>query len=157
MLHTSTYLVADYLKFFRTGSSVFTMWKIRPFGFLLHSSFPRRNPCLSCQFCGLRPKFSNNASTSSNSDSPKKSSQKQSLDSLQHELQTLYKRNSGEDDFAPKPLNCPLGLPYPPFEGQNTGIDKRSFRQRRAEFVNYDKHIERRKELCEPRFTFYTS
>src|SRR6266487_2849891 len=99
--------------------TLLSMWKARPFSFLLDSSFPRSSRCLSCQFRGLRTKFSSrNASTSSSSDGPSKNSQKQSLDSLQPQLETLNKGNSCEDDFTPKQLNRPLGLPYPPLEGQ---------------------------------------
>ncbi|KAN0067710.1 ATP10 domain containing protein [Elaphomyces granulatus] len=57
-------------------------------------------------------------------------------------------RPSGDkDDFVPPTLDRPIGLPYPPREGQNTGIDTRSFRQRRDDFVDYEKHILRRQEL----------
>ena len=44
-------------------------------------------------------------------------------------------------------LNRPLGLPHPPHAGENTGIDPRTWRQRRDDFLNWDKHLERRKEL----------
>lgn len=55
----------------------------------------------------------------------------------------------GDEDFTPPHLDRPIGSPQPPVEGQNTGIDPRSMRQRRDDFTNYERHIERRKELYE--------
>ncbi|MCJ1330049.1 Mitochondrial ATPase complex subunit atp10 [Thelotrema lepadinum] len=46
-----------------------------------------------------------------------------------------------------KPLDRPLGIPSPPLPGQNSGIDLRTWRERRDDFFNYDKHLERRQEL----------
>ncbi|KAJ5382939.1 ATPase assembly factor ATP10 mitochondria [Penicillium concentricum] len=53
----------------------------------------------------------------------------------------------GDADFVPPTLDRPIGSPQAPLEGQNTGIDTRSMRQRRDDFTNYDRHIKRRKEL----------
>ena len=59
------------------------------------------------------------------------------------------------DDPIPVPLSRPIGLPVPPQRNTNTGVDGRSWRQRRADFVSYDKHIERRKKLAETLYRPY--
>lgn len=51
------------------------------------------------------------------------------------------------DDFKPRPLSRPIGLAKPPLPGDNVGVDKRTWRERRADFLDHDKTLIRRKEL----------
>ena len=60
------------------------------------------------------------------------------------------KRDKDDGEFKPKPLSRPLGYPFPPLPGQNSGVDDRTLRQRRDDFLDYDKHLERRKSLQVP-------
>jgi ATPase complex subunit ATP10 len=55
--------------------------------------------------------------------------------------------SKNEANHTPMPLSRPIGMTLPPRPGENTGIDTRSFRERRADFVNYEKHIEKREKM----------
>ncbi|KAK4648837.1 Mitochondrial ATPase complex subunit atp10 [Podospora bellae-mahoneyi] len=50
-------------------------------------------------------------------------------------------------DFTPTPLSRPIGMNTPPAAGQNTGIDHRTFKQRRDDFVDYERHLAKREYL----------
>lgn len=52
-----------------------------------------------------------------------------------------------DDENKLRPLSRPLGQLQPPQPGENTGVDPRSWRERRDDFFDYDKHLARRKQL----------
>ena len=60
-------------------------------------------------------------------------------------------------NHTPQPLSRPIGQVTPPQAGQNTGIDTRTWRQRRDDFFNYDKHLARRRELYVRTLFFQTA
>ena len=55
--------------------------------------------------------------------------------------------DASDDEYTPRPLSRPLGQLQPPQPGENTGVDPRSWRERRDEFWDYDKHLARRQQL----------
>lgn len=64
--------------------------------------------------------------------------------------QILKDEDPKPQDFTPKPLSRPIGVLYPPRPGENSGIDPRSWRERRDDLFDYNKHLVRRKELYAP-------
>ncbi|KAK3051624.1 Mitochondrial ATPase complex subunit atp10 [Extremus antarcticus] len=68
----------------------------------------------------------------------------------------LRQKPDNDDSHTPIPLSRPIGLPHPPHPGENTGHDPRNLRSRRDDFVDYDKHLDRRakmtKQIAKPYF-----
>ncbi|MCJ1243771.1 Mitochondrial ATPase complex subunit atp10 [Trapelia coarctata] len=130
---------------------------------------------LQCQFARQQLLTFRHASTSNSSPTAKSSrrSQLQKLAAPTPQKPTLpqvvepnplinpFAKKPSNNDHTVRPLSRPLGLPTPPIPAENTGIDTRTWRQRRDDFVNYDKHLEKRKALTKqvatPYFREWTS
>ena len=68
----------------------------------------------------------------------------------------LRKKRDDDEDFTPYPLSRPIGMPTAPQPGENMGIDTRSWREKRDDFHNYEKHLEKRarmtRQIAKPYF-----
>ncbi|KAL3480225.1 ATP10 protein-domain-containing protein [Aspergillus californicus] len=131
------------------------MWKPSAlFSSFLDPSILRSSRCLRCQLRGAtattlqsRSILRSYATKNSNAEKPPVSTNRK----LQFQQNASYsssplETNEPDPEIIPI-LDRPIGSGIPPLEGQNTGVDSRSMRQRRDDFVNYERHIERRKEL----------
>ncbi|GAE00217.1 F1F0 ATP synthase assembly protein Atp10, putative [Paecilomyces variotii No. 5] len=132
------------------------MLKSTSFSFLLDtSSFLQSGRCLGCQFRNAPLNSRSLRRYYANKNSPGNEEKQAPSAAAEEKTQVAEETPSAEPiegenpnpEFIPKPLDHPLGLVYPPQEWQNTGIDTRTLRQRRDDFVDYEKHIQRRKEL----------
>jgi ATPase complex subunit ATP10 len=75
---------------------------------------------------------------------PPPPSEPSKFDQLAHAPRSYGK---AKEDFTPTPLSRPIGMRDPPAPDENSGKDGRSLKQKRDDFVDYGKHLERRKEL----------
>jgi mitochondrial ATPase complex subunit ATP10 len=129
-----------------TGSSV--IWKQQ-------SSFPRAAKLvkapqarLASKDAGKVKQHAQQASTTTGSGATTSAPTKHRL-ATAHPTLASAPRSYGPrvDSFEPTVLSRPIGLPNPPRAGENSGVDQRSLAERRADFVDYGKHLQRREEI----------
>ncbi|KAI4120897.1 MAG: hypothetical protein LQ341_007485 [Variospora aurantia] len=100
-----------------------------PFAFLIPCLLPlRRNICPQC----IRL-------------SQQQQQQRRRIGNTAQKILNVEKPNP--ESYTPTPLSRPIGVPYPPKPGEHSGIDSRTWREKRDDMFNYDKHLIRREQL----------
>ncbi|KAH8808274.1 ATP10 protein-domain-containing protein [Xylogone sp. PMI_703] len=118
----------------------------RPWGWSASSRLDS-GACLSCQwrsFSASYYRYAKETKTPATAAAPETPSVPSPPSALEGAPRAYGKAVS---EFTPKPLDRPIGVTKPPRPGENTGIDHRSWKERRDDFVNYDKHLVKRKQL----------
>ncbi|KAF2088746.1 hypothetical protein K490DRAFT_20786, partial [Saccharata proteae CBS 121410] len=64
-------------------------------------------------------------------------------------------KRTKDDEFVPELLGRPIGFSQPPIPGDNSREDHRTLSQRRQDFLDYDKHLLRRKVMTKQAATPY--
>ncbi|KAK3330373.1 ATP10 protein-domain-containing protein [Apodospora peruviana] len=114
----------------------------------------REAPCILCQWRSFSVSYRQFAvpdkpTTASNTDLKKTAQAGDIANKAKDGPLAHVPRGYGKklESFTPTPLGRPIGMNTPPRAGENTGIDTRSLQQRRDDFVNYEKHLQRREFL----------
>ncbi|KAK0628438.1 ATP10 protein-domain-containing protein [Bombardia bombarda] len=102
----------------------------------------RSASCLLCQWRSFSVSYRRLAANKTPTPPPSSSSP---LKSSTTPAAKSAAKNDGR--LHPDPLGRPIGMNHPPLAGENTGVDTRTIKQRRDDFVDYDKHLARREEL----------
>lgn len=104
--------------------------------------------CMLCQWRSFSTSYRRLAQKETPAPAPAPANPPQPAEPLPSPLQDAPRAyGKALEEFTPKPLSRPIGLPKPPKAGENTGIDNRTWKERRDDFVNYEKHLARRKDL----------